>query len=61
MFIDDLTHDQVIVLRAAAAYRTEQPMFAETLLREARDPLRTAVELVGLFMVDHAERAGLTS
>lgn len=55
MEIDRFTHDHALVVHAAYAMRTDQPMYADTLLREARDPLHAAVELVGLLMQERAE------
>jgi len=53
--VDHFTHDHALVVHAAYAMRTEQPMYADTLLREARDPLHAAVELVGMLMAERAE------
>lgn len=55
--MDTFTRDHALVVQAAHAMRSEQPLFAKTLLDEADDPLRAAVELVGLLMHERAECA----
>lgn len=54
--MDTFTRDHALVVQAAHALRSEQPLFADTLLDEAVDPLHAAVELVGLLMQERAER-----
>lgn len=50
-----MTRDHVLVIQAAHAYRSDQPMYAETILRECADPLHAAIELIGLLMQERAE------
>lgn len=59
MRVEAFTRDHALVVQAAYALRNDQPLYSGTLLREAGDPLRAAVELVGLLMQERAE-AGLT-
>jgi hypothetical protein len=55
MKVDHFTRDHAIVVQAAHAYRNDQPEYAATLLREAADPMRAALDLVGLLMQERAE------
>jgi hypothetical protein len=54
--MDTFTRDHALVVQAAHAIRNDQPLYANTLLAEAADPLRAAVELVGLLMAERAEQ-----
>lgn len=55
MRVENLSRDHVIVVQAAHAYRADQPLYAEELLVRCSDPLRAAVELVGLLIQERAE------
>lgn len=57
MRIERFTRDHVLVVQAAHAYRSDQPEYAKTVLREADDPLLAAIELVGLLMQERTEAA----
>lgn len=54
--MDTFTRDHALVVQAAHALRNDMPLYANTLLQECGDPLRAAVELVGLLMSERAER-----
>lgn len=50
-----LSRDAVLVVQAAHAYRTDQPLYARSLLAECDDAETTAVELVGILMQERAD------
>jgi hypothetical protein len=56
MRVEHFTRDHAIVTQAAYALRDDLPLYSNTLLAEADDPLRAAIELVGLLMQERAER-----
>ena len=56
MRIDRFTRDHALVVQAAHAYRTDEPLYARSLLAECDDAELAAVELVGLLMAERAEQ-----
>jgi len=56
MHVDRFTPDHALVVQAAYAYRNDAPAYAETLLRRADNPLRAALELVGLLVSEREDR-----
>lgn len=56
MRVENFTRDHVLVVRAAHAYRSDQPLFARSLLAECDDAETAAVELVGLLMQERVEQ-----
>lgn len=56
MHLDRWTPDHIIVMRAAGAYRDDQPDFAKTLIETAEAPMVAALELIGVFMQERAEQ-----
>jgi hypothetical protein len=57
MRVETFTRDHVLIVQAAHAMRGDQPDYAKTLLNQADQPLRAAVELVGLLMQERAQIA----
>lgn len=56
MRVESLTRDHTIVVQAAHAYRSDQPLYADNLLARCDDPMHAALELVGLLMEERAEQ-----
>jgi len=56
MRVQTLNPDHAIVAQAAFAYRRDEPEFAATLLAGAGDPMRAALELVGLLLQERADQ-----
>lgn len=56
MKVDEFTRDHKVVVQAAFAYRSDQPLYAEQLLGTCEDPMSSALELLALLIAERAER-----
>jgi len=54
----DLGRDHILVVQAARARASEQPMYARTLVDECTDPMGAALDLLAVLLKERAEKLG---